>query len=344
MKKLFILLVTFVAATMCYAQSTTMATLSHEGKITVFYGNNAWVDAHDAATDGDVITLSKGVFASTHITKNITLRGAGAVLDSIAVNDNTVIPGGFDIHVSTSDSAKLTIEGIKFEGTITIGRYNTDSLQNATFLKCKLYGIEQYNTGSNSRYIRDLKFIQCTIEKTLKLGSKSTAIFLNSSFPANVVIGVDTSYFPTITCYNCIIRGDNLYYVTNSEFRNCIFTGTPPYSDYGLPGSCSVYNSLAVSERVFSKILNRGNYVINQDLASIFKTYNGTYNDYETFELTDSAKTAFKGDDGKQIGIYGGNLSFDMTPTNPRITKFDVAGKTSSDGKLSVDIEVRSAQ
>lgn len=342
MKKLFILLVTFVAATMCYAQSTTMATLSHEGKITVFYGNNAWVDAHKAATDGDVITLSKGVFASTDITKNITLRGAGAVLDSIAVNDNTVIPGGFDIHVSTSDSAKLTIEGIKFEGTITIGKNGSDSLQNATFLKCKLYGIEQYSTGSTSRYIRDLKFIQCTIEKTLELGSKSTAIFLNSSFPANVC-GY-TSYLPTITCYNCIIRGNTLYYVTNSEFRNCIFTGTPSYSDNALPGSCSVYNSLAVSKVVFSKILNRGNYVINQDLATVFKTYNGTYNDYETFELTDSAKTAFKGDDGKQIGIYGGNLSFDMTPTNPRITKFDVAGKTSSDGKLSVDIEVRSAQ
>lgn len=344
MKKLFILLVTFVAATMCHAQSTTMATLSHKGKITVFYGNNAWVDAHKSATDGDVITLSKGVFASTDITKNITLRGAGAVLDSIAVNDNTVIPGGFDIHVSTSDSAKLTIEGIKFEGNITIGKNGSDSLQNATFLKCKLHGIEQYTTNSTSRYIRDLKFIQCTIDNSLELGSKSTAIFLNSSFSANIVNGVNTSNFPTITCYNCIIRGNALNYVTNSEFRNCIFTGTPIYSNGGLPGSCSVYNSLAVSGVVFREILNRGNYVINQDLATIFKTFNGTYNDYETFELTDSAKTAFKGDDGKQIGIYGGNLSFDMTPTNPRITKFDVAGKTSSDGKLSVDIEVRSAQ
>lgn len=51
-----------------------------------------------------------------------------------------------------------------------------------------------------------------------------------------------------------------------------------------------------------------------------------------------------KGTDGTEVGIYGGSLPYDPTPTNPQITKFNVASKTTADGKLSVDIEVKSAE
>lgn len=57
------------------------------------------------------------------------------------------------------------------------------------------------------------------------------------------------------------------------------------------------------------------------------------------YQLTDEAKK-YIGDDGTEVGIYGGSLGFDPTPTNPQITKFNVAPKTTADGKLSVDIEV----
>ena len=50
-----------------------------------------------------------------------------------------------------------------------------------------------------------------------------------------------------------------------------------------------------------------------------------------------------KGTDGTEVGIYGGSLPYDPTPTNPQITKFNVAAKSTADGKLSVDIEVNSA-
>ena len=47
------------------------------------------------------------------------------------------------------------------------------------------------------------------------------------------------------------------------------------------------------------------------------------------------------GNDGKEIGIYGGSLPYDPTTTNPQISKFNVSSKTTADGKLSVDIEVK---
>jgi hypothetical protein len=81
--------------------------------------------------------------------------------------------------------------------------------------------------------------------------------------------------------------------------------------------------------------------------SSLFKTYTGgviTSNDEETFELTDEAKTTYLGSDGTQVGIYGGSLPFDPTPSNPQITKFNVASKSTADGKLSVDIQVNTAE
>lgn len=83
------------------------------------------------------------------------------------------------------------------------------------------------------------------------------------------------------------------------------------------------------------------------EYATLFKTYTGAALnnlDSETFELTDAAKAQYLGADGTEVGIYGGNLPFDPTPSNPQITKCNVAAKSTADGKLSVDIEVNAAE
>ncbi len=60
-----------------------------------------------------------------------------------------------------------------------------------------------------------------------------------------------------------------------------------------------------------------------------------------TYELKDEYAGSWLGDDGTQAGAHGGFLPFDPTPTNPQITKFNVSSKTTADGMLSVDIEVK---
>ena len=45
-----------------------------------------------------------------------------------------------------------------------------------------------------------------------------------------------------------------------------------------------------------------------------------------------------------QENFYGGNLPYSMHILSPQITKCNVAAKTTSDGKLSVDIEVKAAE
>ena len=81
---------------------------------------------------------------------------------------------------------------------------------------------------------------------------------------------------------------------------------------------------------------------VDENNAAIKNLLN--YSDDNDYKLTEEAKALIKGTDGTEVGIYGGNLPFDPTPTNPQISKFNVAAKTTADGKLSVDIEVKSAE
>ena len=73
-------------------------------------------------------------------------------------------------------------------------------------------------------------------------------------------------------------------------------------------------------------------------LDAIFKSFNTTttLTDTTSFELHDSIATNVLGNDGTQVGIYGG-----LYPFNPRVNyhKVTVPIQTTSDGKLNVDIE-----
>ena len=129
-----------------------------------------------------------------------------------------------------------------------------------------------------------------------------------------------------------------------STLRNCIFYNTTTDK---FVSSTSLYNTVVFSSvsNVLDNIVNNGTNIVTGVWSSVFKTYSGKqFEDVETFELIDEAKTKYLGNDGTEVGIYGGNLPFDPTPSNPQITKCNVASKSTADGKLSVDIEVRAAE
>ena len=108
-KILFAMAALFASATMIFAQNNLVATLQHEGIFTHYYGSGALTSAYDAATKGDIITLSPGTFTSPGtINKGITLRGTG-----INAAGKSYVSG----HVtfcSTDSSWVTTIEGVRF--------------------------------------------------------------------------------------------------------------------------------------------------------------------------------------------------------------------------------------
>ncbi|MBO7069630.1 MAG: hypothetical protein J6W52_13305 [Bacteroidaceae bacterium] len=126
MKKLFLSLVALTIATMSYAQSNLVATLTHGDELIMFYGAYTLRDAHNAAENGDIINLSSGTFQAVDITKALTIRGAGADGDNI-----TYIVNGFSINIPTDITKRLSFEGVRLSNTTTV----KGTLTNPTFLK-----------------------------------------------------------------------------------------------------------------------------------------------------------------------------------------------------------------
>lgn len=307
------------------AQSSLLATLNHEGTISTYYGASALQQAYNAATHGDVITLSSGSFLGMDIKKAITLRGAGMQMDTVSHTEPTVISNDFTIDISDTLSHRLTIEGIYSNQSIRVS-----TLKNAMFLKCRFYTFG-CSSPSLSKMV-DLNFIHCRIAKNFGIRRGSASF-------TNCVINDFDSYYSDdspLSLTNCYTKASPNQ--SNSEFKNCIIVNT-----YGGTSTCTYYNNLYVAES--NSNLNSPNNtnvkILNTDERIKFLT--GDYSDDKDYVLTDAVRALIKGTDGTEVGIYGGSLPYDPTPTNPQITKFNVAAKSTADGKLSVDIEVNSA-
>lgn len=336
MKKIFSLVVLFASVLMANAQSSLVATLHHDGSVKTFYTASALRDAHAAAVHGDVITLSSGTFTSVDITKAITLRGAGMELDTITNTEPTVIAGDFGINITDSVTQSLTIEGIFHNHSVSV----SGELPNAVFEKSRFHYV--YGCFKNAQ------FVHCIITEALLIYENSLVLCVSSIIGnPNNQSARDNSSFEFL---NCMITRRTNYMgdIFSSTFKNCIII---TYGEGGrrIDESCMVYNCLGHQnylDDMFGWIPNSTNTYI-RDLKSLFKIYDGAeienvknYN----FELTDDAKSKYLGDDGTQVGIYGGFLPYEPFSNKLRITRCNVANKSTADGKLSVDIEVKSAE
>lgn len=323
-KRIFFALLAVVLCAMgASAQSSLLATLNHEGTISTFYGTGALQEAYNAAAHGDVITLSSGSFLGTNIQKAITLRGAGMAVDTVSHTEPTVISNDFTINVSDTIGHRFTMEGIYSNQEVKIS-----CLQNAMFLKCRFKDV-RYESGNSSK-MKDLNFIHCRIAKNFQLSSNGSAAFVNS-----IVLGVsqynaEKSVFSFTNCYVDDID------MRHSEYKNCIIKAG---SNYGM-ATTTYYNNLCLSTSVYDiESPNNTNVKINPTDERV-SFLNVDYSDSNDYVLTDAVRALIKGTDGTEVGIHGGSLPYDPTPTNPQITKFNVASKSTADGKLSVDIEV----
>lgn len=346
MKKLFSFISMFCMSMIVFAQGSLLATLSHEGNISAFYGASALKSAVAAAESGDVITLSSGQFSATNITKPITLRGAGMSVstDSLNAHEATIIQGSFTINIADSLEGRLAMEGLYFNNGITY----SGVLNNAQFLKCRFLN---FKAGTNA-LSRNTSFIHCRIYDGYTQEGASNAFFINCA----VGCPKNTSASASIEFSNCFIKFDyssgcgyTPANVINAYYKNCIIQSAGCSSR--IPESCTAYFCVGVGySGMFDNLSSKNNtnkYV--SSIGDVFKYYKVTGNntfiaDFYNFELTEAAAAKYIGTGGTQVGIYGGNLVYDEDPTIPQITKCNVAAKSTADGKLSVDIEVKAAE
>lgn len=340
------LIVTLLGAMTASAQ---IATLSHEGQISAFYGENSLIEAMDAATHGDIISLSSGRFNATNITKRVTLRGTGmsSSSDPNDMYEATVIVGNSDINLpdTLSETLMLTMESLYFNNSVSISK----ALKKAQFTKCRFYTFGGITTG-NTKKQDDVSFTHCRVTYSFSAGSNSQITFLNSIVCAPYVLSGYVNYNNCVIKYTNGSSGIGGFSNTNinNRFKNCIIhlcnqSGTLASSNtashcIGVCGSSTMFDKLTTGNTTNTYV---------SDITTVFRTYSITSDyhitDSDDFELTETAAQTYLGDDGTQVGIYGGVLPYDERPLNPKITKCNVASKTTADGKLSVDIEVSAA-
>lgn len=290
-----------------------LATLKHNDSISVYYGANAFVQAYNAAVNGDVITLSDGVFNCNNIDvrKGITLRGNGACGDTSRNARGTYF---LDLlHVSNlGDSLQFSAEGIYFREFSSSHSYNI-KLTRCHITSCGGDGIQAVNCVMRG----------CS----------------GSSSYQNIYTNCVLNGIPNFSiCNNCIMKGNS---PSNTiAYNNCIVIRE------NLSGGSSL-NSGAVRDCIliggFTAITPASSGNVAMSISDVFENWDGNTitTDLETYVLKSSVSDTIVGFDGSEVGIFGGFMPFEKwTPTYSVIKRCNVSNRTTADGKLSVDIEV----
>lgn len=348
MKKLILSLIAVAVGTLSsFAQSDLVATLSHGSSLSTFSGIDALAQAYEAAVEGDVITLSPGVFNAVNIEKAITVRGAGMQPMESNGYVTTQIVGEISVNIPQDASSALTIEGVNLLSSIVI---NGENLAKVNLSKSRF---EQIVTGNGIQ----MNAISCIFAHSLESRAgyhpnyKNTILYLLNS----VIISASSSYVVSngkgfigkIIATNSIIGANSLHY---DNLINCIINSrTYLLNNEPLPQTCNAQNCIGINTdgatpNLFQDIQNPSNIMVEGSgetaYASLFKTFRGNAQKMtETFELTETAAATYLGDDGTQVGIYGGTNPFNPTPTNPQVKKFTVNSTTEGD-QLKVKINV----
>jgi len=311
------------------AQHPLVATLTHSGTTTAFMGTDALSAAHEAAEPGDVITLSPGTFTGITVTKGVTIRGAGDnTLSSDSLTQTTLT---IDVD---STAGELHVEGVNFSSPVLINR-----MFNGGFSVC---GMPSISYSSEESVYNGVMFDRCKIWGVLYSGMEESYLAPNSSILlANCALGNIHCANETnsiLTCINCFIYGPYRD-IHCSSFHNCLFLYSTT-ADYGqLPADN--YLSYSVGSETNLSYHNYGNNVVGTIQNEIYKDHPDrilviTDNMY----LTDEAAATYLGDDGTQVGMYGGANPYSKQLSYPVITRCEVGNRTNEDGTLTVNIEV----
>lgn len=323
MKRIIFAICTLLCANVLMAQEQ-LAVLRHNDSTSVFYGQTAFVQAYVAATHGDIITLSDGTFsAPSSIRKGITVRGKGACADSARRSTGTYFMDGFYVS-NLGDSLQFSAEGIYFD------RFNASNAYDIKLTRCYIRYFDQDG---------GVQATNCIIFGDILYG----ASYRNNTYINCVLIGYYTSsYLPYYaTCNNCIIlgRGDENVGAAVGQFQynNCIIMRGSTSNDTILYGI--INNSVLIGFTGVSHSAASGN--VAMSLSDVFENWGGaSFIDLEKYVLKSSVSDSIQGFDGSEVGIFGGFMPFDWRPSYDIIKRFNVANRTTADGKLSVDIEV----
>jgi hypothetical protein len=305
-----------------------------------FYNLDA---AINAANPNDYVYIPGGGWTiSVVITKPLKIIGAGFHPDSTQVTGTTMISGNMYFNNNT-------------QGTVLSGFYLTGNIGSQFY----------YDTLKNFHISRvNVDYIYTNYAITTGNWTRLENCFISNTVIRHHIYGAPSSSGNTIE--NSIVS--LLYSLHNSTVKNCLITG------WGNE-SYSFFNSTTIKNSVFllgqgsgsysnTNVILKNNLVLSADLGntgviapinciydigncsnhfdscSTITTYN--YNDI-LYRLKNSSSAKNAGDDGTDIGIFGGSSPWKMgaIPSNPHIYYSNIPSSTNNIGSLPVQVKVR---
>lgn len=324
MKKILLTLMVLCCTCVAWAQNDVMtAILQHGDEATSFVGRNALVEAHEAAVDGDQITLSEGSFISPTITKSVSIYGAGFEKDETTGTAVTMLTGVLQIGKENETLSNVRLEGLYVNARIDASMSNRP-VEKLVITKCYVNG--------DIRFLADIANVE--ISKDVINGSVFGSVLATALQILNCWIAGNVSSFTnssTVNADHCIICGE---YGGAYLYTNCFLTNG--WSDRVAEGSVA-YNCVYNNYRGFA-----GN-CITQDLYAIAigdmfaDATDPGYNPTRTFEP--KQPDVWVGNDGTEIGIRGGQ-GWSKVPATPVVKNLNlnVEGKTLN---VTYDAEIR---
>ena len=274
----------FMLAVGANAANDGKAILHHDKKPTAIYDADKLSEALIAATAGDTIYLSAGMYPTFTLDKAITIKGAGT---------NTKISNGVTIDIPGNPPLTSSLlEAVEVNGAITVKSDMTNFL-----IKMVKTTDLQFANQLNTNALVD----RCYLDK-FTITSTMTDFYVRNTFITNLT---STSLkFNKCNFINCRIQGD--WNNAAGRFINCELTGD----------HTSIKSSILSYSLVYSRF-------IGVDASTYQEKGNVNDND-GWLSVEDRKNNRYLGNDNTVVGLEGGNTPYTLSPSGPKETSSTV--------------------
>ena len=291
----------FMLAVGANAANDGKAILHHDKKPAAIYDADQLSEALIAATAGDTIYLSAGMYPTFTLDKAITIKGAGT---------NTKISNGVTIDIPGNPTLTSSLlEAVEVNGAITV----KSDMANFLIKMVKTTDL-QFANQLNTNALVD----RCYLDK-FTITSTMTDFYVRNTYIGNLT---STSLkFNKCNFINCRIKGD--WNKAAGRFINCELRSTGD--------NTSIKSSILSYSLVYSNF--------NSVNASTYqeKVYFDSKNNW--LSVDDRLNKGYICKDGTVVGVEGGKTPYSLTPSGPKETSSTVK-VSDSEKKLNVSITV----
>jgi hypothetical protein len=305
------------------------------GEVQYFSTSDAFNLAYTAAVDGDTLYLPGGTFNPPPVfRKNLKIFGVGHYPDSTAATNATIISTNFTIG---HEADGLHLEGLKIMGQVIFEVNAATGIQNVVMRRCYLQNlVAQGTVVHNNNLFTENVFLQISELSAIQASGFYSNIIENRIY--NIYYNV---FENNIFLFHAVSGYVSINNAQSSVFNNNVF------ENFGVAdgNANSFSNNLIGGTAALSLGTNpsmNSNYRIDPNDTYLSET-NQLFEYADNFHLTATALGVL-GDDGSQVGIYGGIFPYKegAVPITPHISVKNIANTSNNQGKIEVEIEVHS--